>query len=312
MGVGDAFLHNISSGVFGAGSRMVMFNQVQWTGNYNAAGVTRLTADMANLGSVPLHMRVAISGGPGFSIYGSTTAVNLPADGVWHAVAFDLTPATMTNIQGSDTLAAVLGSVTELRVLSAELDPAFVGDIVMATLGMDNLRAVPAGPPTPTSVVSRKLQGGMPFDINLPLTGNPGIECRSGGATSDYQVIFTFANSVTFSGAVLSGGTGSVSTTSGSGTASITVNLTGVANAQRLTVTLQGVNAAGDVGVPMGVLIGDTNGDGVVNGGDAIQTRSRSGQGADATNFRSDVNNDGFINGGDTIAVRARSGTFLP
>ena len=62
----------------------------------------------------------------------------------------------------------------------------------------------------------------------------------------------------------------------------------------------------------MGMLIGDTNGDGVVNAGDTTQTRSRSGQTTDATNFRSDVNSDGTINSGDEIAVRSRSGMFLP
>jgi hypothetical protein len=64
--------------------------------------------------------------------------------------------------------------------------------------------------------------------------------------------------------------------------------------------------------VNMGVLIGDTSGDRFVNTGDALQTRNRSGQATDATNFRSDVNADGFVNSGDTTAVRARSGTALP
>ena len=62
----------------------------------------------------------------------------------------------------------------------------------------------------------------------------------------------------------------------------------------------------------MGVLVGDTNGDGFVNAGDSLQTRNRSGQTTDATNFRSDVNTDGTVNSGDTAAVRARSGTSLP
>ena len=166
--------------------------------------------------------------------------------------------------------------------------------------------------PTPTQVVSRKVHSGAPFDIPLPLTGNSGIECRSGGATNDYQVIFTFANSVTFSGAALTTGAGAVSGSSGSGTISATVNLTGVTNAQRITVTLQGVNGSGDVSVPMGILVGDTNADGFVNAGDSIQTRNRSGQGADSANFRSDVNADGIVNSGDTTIVRSRSGTFLP
>jgi hypothetical protein len=59
-------------------------------------------------------------------------------------------------------------------------------------------------------------------------------------------------------------------------------------------------------------LLGDTNGDRVVNSGDALQTRGRSGQATDATNFRSDVNTDGFVNSGDALFVRTRSGNSLP
>ena len=40
--------------------------------------------------------------------------------------------------------------------------------------------------------------------------------------------------------------------------------------------------------------------------GDALQTRNRSGQATDETNFRSDVNADGFVNSGDTTVVRGR------
>ncbi len=169
--------------------------------------------------------------------------------------------------------------------------------------------------PAPSQVVSRKLHGGVPFDVNLALTGNSGVECRSGGATNDYQIVFTFPSAVTFTSAAVTAGTGTVSSTSGNATASATVNLTGVTNAQRITVTLLGVNngiSIGDVSVPMGVLIGDTNGDGIVNSGDALQTRNRSGQATDATNFRSDVNLDGVVNSGDTTVVRSRSGTSLP
>ncbi len=61
----------------------------------------------------------------------------------------------------------------------------------------------------------------------------------------------------------------------------------------------------------IGFFVGDTNGDHFVNAGDALQTRNRSGQATDATNFRSDVNIDGTINSGDQIVVRVRSGNFL-
>jgi hypothetical protein len=48
-----------------------------------------------------------------------------------------------------------------------------------------------------------------------------------------------------------------------------------------------------------------------VNAGDALQTRNRSGQATDGTNFRSDVTADGFVNSGDTTVVRSRSGTSV-
>ena len=58
----------------------------------------------------------------------------------------------------------------------------------------------------------------------------------------------------------------------------------------------------------MSLLAGDTNGDRMVNSGDTLQTRNRSGGAASSTNFRSDVNTDGAVNSGDTSIVRARSG----
>ena len=153
------------------------------------------------------------------------------------------------------------------------------------------------------------------FDINLPLTGSSGIECRSGGVTGDYQVVFTFASPVTFISAVVTAGTGSVSSASGSGTTVVTANLTGVTNAQRITVTLQGVNdgtGTGDVSVQMGVLVGDTTGNGTVNASDIGQTKAQSGQAVTGSNFRTDVNVSGSINASDVSLIKSKSGTALP
>ncbi len=170
-------------------------------------------------------------------------------------------------------------------------------------------------PFAPTQVVSRKSHNGVPFDINLPLTGTSGIECRSGGPIDGYQMVFTFANPVTFNSAAVTAGAGTINSTSGNGTTAVSVNLANVNNAQRVTVMLAGVSDGlntGDFSVPMGVLVGDSNGDGVVNSGDSQQARNRSGQVTDATNFFSDINLDGFINSGDWTIVRARAGTALP
>ncbi len=171
------------------------------------------------------------------------------------------------------------------------------------------------------STTSRKVHGGAgDFRINLPfnataLLSGIGIETRTGGASNAYQVIFTFASSVTYSGAFVASGTGSVFSTFGSGTPEVIVDLTGVTNAQQIKLILSGVSngaRTGDIVLPMGLLLADANGDGVVNSGDAAITRNHSGEATTAANFRWDYNLDGFINSGDATIVRARSGAFIP
>jgi hypothetical protein len=171
------------------------------------------------------------------------------------------------------------------------------------------------GAPMAQSAFSRKVHGGAgTFDIPLPLTGNVGVECRSGGATNDYQMIFNFANSVTVGSASVTSGTGSVSSFSVSGS-QVTVNLTGVINVQRITVTLFNVNDGthmGNVPVSMGVLVGDVNGNAVVNASDVSLTKSQVGQAVSGSNFREDVNANGLINSVDVALVKSKVGTALP
>ena len=142
-----------------------------------------------------------------------------------------------------------------------------------------------------------------------------GIECRSGGANNDYQLVFTFPSVVTFNSAAVRAGNGSVNSSSGNGTSGITLNLTSVTNAQKITITLAGVNDGtntGDLDVQMGVLFGDISGNGTVNATDVSQTKTQSGNAVTASNFRADVNTNGAINASDVSAVKAKSGTALP
>ena len=177
---------------------------------------------------------------------------------------------------------------------------------------------IPAG--QLTSAVSRKTHGGAGvFDVYLPLGGGRGIESRTGGAGGAHTVVFTFSNSlVNVASATVSGGTGMVASSGmGANAREYVVNLSGVTNAQNLTVSLNGVvdttgAAAGPVSVTMGVLLGDTNADATVNSGDALQTRARSGEITNGGNFRMDVNLDGTISGGDALVVRSAAGTSVP
>ena len=168
-------------------------------------------------------------------------------------------------------------------------------------------------------VASRKTHGSAgTFDVALPLSGNPGIECRSGGADGNHTIVFTFANPLTgVAGVSISGGSGSISSTSIQNQIEYVVNLTGVSNAQRLTLTLTGVrDTAGDrtdtLAVTMGVLLGDTTANSAVNSSDIAQTQSQSGRAVTSSNFREDVTVNGAINSSDIALVQSKSGTALP
>ncbi len=168
--------------------------------------------------------------------------------------------------------------------------------------------------PTP-NVVSRKFHSGVGFDLTLPLTGAPGIECRSGGGTNDYQVVVTYPSAVTFSSAAVTTGVGTVSSMSGNGTSVFTINLTGISNAQTITLTLADVSngtSMANLSVQMGVLLGDTTGNGGVNASDVAQTKAQSGQLVSGTNFRTDVNASGFVNATDISVVKSQTGIALP
>ena len=170
-------------------------------------------------------------------------------------------------------------------------------------------------------IVSRKqhVADGF-FDVDLPLTGPAGIECRRGGGASadTHQVIFQFGAPVTFTNATVTpgaGGSAQVTSTSGNGTSQVTVNLGNVSNAQTLTINLTGISGAGtspNISVPMGVLAGDTNKDRFTDAIDVSQTKSQSGNAVSTSNFREDVNVDGFVDAIDVSFVKSKSGTALP
>ncbi len=170
--------------------------------------------------------------------------------------------------------------------------------------------------PVALSAVSRKTHGGGgTFDIPLPATGSVGVESRTGSPNAgQHLLVITLNAPSTVATATASPAPVSVNSFTVSGS-EVMVNLSGVSDASRVTVTLGNVNdgvSSGNVNVPVGFLLGDANGDGAVNSGDATITRAASGSSATSSNFRADYNLDGTINGGDITITRARSGNFVP
>ena len=166
-----------------------------------------------------------------------------------------------------------------------------------------------------TTAVSRKTHGAAgTFDIALPLSGNPGIECRSSGG--NHMLVFTFTNPVISGTATIESGVGIVSGSVFSGN-TMTVNLSGVANMQTLTIRLSNVTdqfsqVLPDALVSVMLLTGDTNGNGSVNASDIAQTKSQIGQVVTAANFRTDVNANGTINASDVSIIKSQIGMSVP
>jgi RHS repeat-associated protein len=174
----------------------------------------------------------------------------------------------------------------------------------------------PPPPVMPVTVVSRKTHGAAgDFDINLPLSGMVAVEPRSGA--SGHKIVLTFAHAISYTGAPsITAGTGTIdsTTTSPDGT-QVTLNLSGVADAQTIVVTLAGVTdgtVVNNVSVGMALLLGDVSGDGTVTGSDKSLCQAQAGAPVSAANFLNDVNLTGSITGVDVNTIAAHKGTELP
>ncbi len=167
-----------------------------------------------------------------------------------------------------------------------------------------------------TAVVSRKTHGSAGvFEIDL-LASNP-VECRSPGSGNTHVLVFRFVNPISSVGSVAVTGTGNVTSAAvGTDQREFIVTLNGVTDMQRVAVQLRNVaDNTGNrttVSAIMGVLLGDTNGSGIVNASDIGQVKASSGLPLTSSNFRSDVVVNGAINATDIGQVKARSGNALP
>lgn len=172
------------------------------------------------------------------------------------------------------------------------------------------------------SVVSRMNHGTItpPGEVNLPLAGTHGVECRSSASlgAGNYQMVFQFDGPLTSVGGVsVSTGTGSVGSSGiGLNNHEYIVNLTGVSDQQYIAVTLTAIAGAPNggtvVGPQMGVLIGDANANGIVDGNDVSSVQGQTRQPVTGMNFRDDMNANGIIDGNDVSLTQGHTRTSLP
>lgn len=206
---------------------------------------------------------------------------------------------------------AMNGQVDELSILNRALSASEIAAIFNAGSAGKCKSA-----PQLSAALSRKTHGAAgTFDVDLPFTGQPGIECRAAGPGGSHQVVATFPNPVSVGGVSVTSSDGLASATQSVSGGVVTVELSAVSDAQTIAIALLDVNDGihvGDVVIPMSFLLGDSTGNGSVTASDIGQVKSNSGQPVSASNFRNDINANGSINATDVGVGKASSGHVLP
>lgn len=176
------------------------------------------------------------------------------------------------------------------------------------------LSVTPVAPvPVLTGVVSRKVHGmagtfDLPLNRRAAINGEVTVEPRIAG--NSHQVVFQFDIPVTSIGTVTSSTGSPNATVSGN---EVIVNLNGIGNGERTTVSLTDVSGVGlNVSVSLGFLAGDVNSSRGVTAMDSSAIKARMGQIADNSNFFYDINASGSITAADLSAIKARINAILP
>lgn len=138
LGSGDNVLRVSSNGGSSAGGRLVVYNETLWTGDYTTAGILSLAADLRNMGTNTLSMRVAVNGPGGWFV---TAASPVTAFSGWSSRVFDIRPSALVSAGGGNA-AATMAAVSELRILHSSVVD-YRGARVSSGFMVDNVRAIP-------------------------------------------------------------------------------------------------------------------------------------------------------------------------
>ena len=162
-GAADRYMRAVSTGGSGAGSKLVVQNTVQWTGDFTGAGVTLIRMNVNNEGSTTLQLRLVFLGSSGSGV--STSPIIVGAGSGWTPVIF---PVTAGDLTGSN-VASTLAGVTEMRLIHSTTTGT-KGEPIVAQLGVDDVTAT-----QPTSVTADRsgLPGTFSLGQNYPNPFNP-------------------------------------------------------------------------------------------------------------------------------------------
>lgn len=187
------------------------------------------------------------------------------------------------------------------------------GDMLKFNTGAPFLTSQATPTPNLVSAASVQSHAGTAYALPLAITGEAGVECRT--INGSLQIVLTFDQNITSAHAEVADGTGTVQDTPTFSGKTMTVNLTGVTDAQTIALAVSNLNGMGGLkALSVGVLCGDVNGDGAVNSQDLVAVRNAVGTESAYPNFNPapDINKDGAVNSQDLVQVRNRVGDELP
>lgn len=140
------------------GSRLTAFNEMQWAGDYLAAGITSISMDVRNFGPDDVTLRLLlltlVAGSfPNAAV--TFDGILLPAAGNWTSVSFSLLPSDLNVLEG--TAEGALSQATSLRIFhnpdpTFSVAPSSSSPPVTALVGVDNIRARAATVPEPATL----------------------------------------------------------------------------------------------------------------------------------------------------------------
>jgi hypothetical protein len=204
-----------------------------------------------------------------------------------------------------------LGAVLALAALVGEP----VSAVQNATPLPDATRSSAA--PLLQSVASRKSHGAAgTFDLGLGLVAtSPTAESRSGGASGNHTIVFTFDQPVISGAAAITEGFAAAGTPTFAGNEMI-VPLSGVTDVQYVTVDVSNVMSSasgpGSGSVRIGFLLGDVNQNGVVTVADLGLVNAQLAQVVAGANYLKDVNASGTLTVADKGITNAKLTNALP
>jgi hypothetical protein len=144
-GIGDHYMQITGiGGLPNPGSRISVANRdLQWAGNYLAAGVNVITLSLKNTGATDLVVRLSIGDVqagtlPPLNIAVTKDSVVLPVGGDWVTATFHLTPSRMAAARGN--VLTALTNAGELRIMHNP-NPTFPPPTAAGKLGVDNVKA---------------------------------------------------------------------------------------------------------------------------------------------------------------------------